>query len=433
MAVKAFWHKIYTMNQQSTLPFAGVILSDFVSVKPSPPIPQELANDLLAMAIAKAKCIENNISDQKALDAQLTKSRLKVAQYGVSAKYIKQRYMVLAASDSAGKIKIGQQIVSKGKFLKLALSSPLFEEIISDHKNPQGLYLDERMKLYDQYAGKAIREMYEGVETPPDDIIHVTCSGYLSPSPIEKFFSEKEWLKATVTHSYHMGCYGSVPALRMAHGFLSSARMGITPPKARVDIVHTEILSAHSKIVEDSPDQIITMTLFGDGFVKYSAFSEENFDCTRKRGLKILTIKEHMIKDSLDGMTWKLGRHNFDMTLALSVPYAIRDIVRPYVEELFADLGLDFEKEKQQGNVAYAIHPGGPLIVKKISEQLGLDEKDIALSNKVLYENGNMSSATIPYILREIINDTSIPVGRKVLSMAFGPGLTIAGMILEKV
>jgi len=421
------------MIQQKTLPLTGVILSDFVSVKPSLPVPQELANDLLAMAIAKAKCIENNISDQKELDAQLKNSRLKVAQYGVSPKYIKQRYMVLAASDSAEKIKIGQQIVSKGKFLKISLSSPLFEEIISDHKNPQGLYLDDRMRLYEKYAGKAIRELYDGVETPPDDIIHVTCSGYLSPSPIEQFYSEKEWLKATVTHSYHMGCYGSIPAIRMAHGFLSSAKMGITPAKDRVDIVHTEILSAHSKIVDDSPEQIITMTLFGDGFVKYSAFSEDNFDRSSKRGLKILAIKEHLIKDSLDGMTWGLGRHNFDMTLALSVPYAIRDMVRSYVEDLFADLGMDFDSEKQQGNITYAIHPGGPLIVRKISEQLGLDDKDVAYSSKILYENGNMSSATIPYILREIINDDSIPEGRKVLCMAFGPGLTIAGMILEKV
>ena len=421
------------MDQNINDSLDGVVLSDFVSVKPSPPVPQELANDLLAMAIAKAKCIEKNVSSQKEVDEQLKKSRVKVLQYGVSPKYIKQRYMVLAASDSEGKITIGQKIASKGKFLNTALNSPLFKEIISDHKNPQGLDLKERMMLYDRFAGKCIGEMYEGVEEPPDDIIHVTCSGYLSPSPVEQFFSEKGWLKATVTHSYHMGCYGSLPALRMAHGFLSSARMGITPPKERVDIVHTEILSAHSKIVEDSPEQIITMTLFGDGFVKYSALPEGTFAGNGKRGLKILAIKEHMIKDSLDGMTWHLGPHNFNMTLALSVPYAIRDTVKPYVQEMFSDLGLDFEQEKQQGNIAYAIHPGGPLIVKKICEQLGLSEEDVTLSSKVLYENGNMSSATIPYILREVIDDDSIPVGAKVLSMAFGPGLTIAGMILEKV
>lgn len=421
------------MTQLNTLGSPGIILADFISVKPSPPIPQDISCDLLAIAIAKAKCIKENITDQKEVDATYKKSRIKVSQYGISSKYIKQRYMVLAASDYSETSKLGQKLAENGKFIATALKSQIFRDIVTNNRNPQGLDLGERMFLYDKFAGKCIRQMFEGVEIPPDDVIHVTCSGYLSPNPIEQYFSEKQWLRTTITNSYHMGCYGSLPALRMAHGFLCSSRSGITPPKKRVDIVHTEILSAHSKIIEDSAEQIITMTLFGDGFIKYSAYPEEYYSDKSKRGLKILAIKEHLIKDTLGGMTWNLGPHNFNMTLALSVPYSIRDTVKPYVQEMFADIGLDFEKEKQQGNVVYAIHPGGPLIVKKICEQLDLSEEDVAYSNQVLYENGNMSSATIPYILNEIIRDEKISRGKKVLSMAFGPGLTIAGMVLEKV
>lgn len=411
----------------------GVVLSDFVTVKPSPPIPQDLANDVLALMIAKARCIDQNISDQEEVDAELKRARARVVKYGVSSEYIKQRYMVLAATDSILKMKIGQKLAEKGAFLQLAARSPLFDQAILNHQNPQGLDLDGRMKLYEKFASKIIKALYDGAETPPDDIVHVTCSGYLSPSPVERLVSEKGWLRTSITHSYHMGCYGSIPALRMAHGFLSSARMGVTPPKGRVDIVHTEILSAHTKIVDDTPEQIITMTLFGDGFVKYSAFPEDVFLGCGKPGLKLLAIKEHLIPDSLDDMTWRLGPHNFDMTLALSVPYKIRDVVRPYVSEIFAEIGLDFDHEKQRGNVVYAIHPGGPLIVKKIAEQLDLVEADLELSRAVLYENGNMSSATIPYVLNQIISDDSIPSGTLVLSLAFGPGLTIAGMILQKV
>ncbi|TLU87612.1 MAG: type III polyketide synthase [Chlorobium sp.] len=411
----------------------GVILADFVSVKPSSPISQEIACDILATAIAKAKCIEHNITDQQEIDAQLNHARIKVAQYGISSKYIKQRYMVLAASDFSNKFTIGKKITENGKFTEILLNSQLFREITINHRSPQGLDIEQRMVLFDKFAGKCIHQMYEGVEIPPDDVIHVTCSGYLSPSPVERFFSEKQWLNTTITHSYHMGCYGSIPALRMAHGFLCSARYGITPPKHRVDIIHTEILSAHSKIVDDSAEQIITMTLFGDGFIKYSAYTEEYCNGKNIHGLKILLIKEHLIKNSLESMTWNLGQHNFNMTLALSVPYAIRDMIKAYVYQMFADLGLDFMLEKQQGNIVFAIHPGGPLIVKKICDELDLSEEDVAFSTKVLYENGNMSSATIPYILAEIINDKTIPPGKKILSMAFGPGLTIAGMILEKV
>ncbi len=411
----------------------AVILADFVAVKPSPPISQEIACDILAIAIAKAKCIEHNVTDQKEIDVALNHARIKVAQYGISSKYIKQRYMILAASDFSDKFAIGQKITENGKFTEILLKSRLFQEITINHRNPQGLDIGQRMVLFDKFAGKCIHQMYEGIEIPPDDIIHVTCSGYLSPSPVEKFCSEKQWLNTTITHSYHMGCYGSIPALRMAHGFLCSARAGITPPKNRVDIIHTEILSAHSKIVDDSAEQIITMTLFSDGFIKYSAYTEEYFKSKNIHGLKILFIKEHLIQNSLGSMTWNLGQHNFNMTLALSVPYAIRDMVKSYVYQMFADLGLDFLHEKQQNNIVFAIHPGGPLIVKKICDELDLSEEDVAFSTKVLYENGNMSSATIPYILAEIIRDNTVPPGKIILSMAFGPGLTIAGMILEKV
>ena len=113
------------------------------------------------------------------------------------------------------------------------------------------------------------REMYSDAEEAPDDLIHVTCSGYLAPSPVERMVAGKEWFNTTVTHSYHMGCYGAFPAIKMAHGFLSSSQFAMTKPKDRVDIVHTEVLSVHRDIEELKAENIITMTLFADGFIKY--------------------------------------------------------------------------------------------------------------------------------------------------------------------
>ncbi|GBE05468.1 alpha-pyrone synthesis polyketide synthase-like Pks11 [bacterium BMS3Abin10] len=228
-----------------------------------------------------------------------------------------------------------------------------------------------------------------------------------------------------------MGCYGALPAIRMAHGFMASSFLGITPPKSRIDIVHTEILSAHGNLSNDSAEHIITMTLFSDGFIRYSVFSEAEAEKRQMKGLKILALKENLLSDSLDEMTWKLGPHTFDMTLSLKVPYAIRDNVKRFVVSLLNEAGMDFDREKE--NLAYAIHPGGPAIVKKICGELGLTEKQVELSDKVFYENGNLSSVTIPYIFREIIDSDDIPAGTAVLSLAFGPGLTISGMVLEKI
>ena len=416
-------------SQQENLS-PSVVLGDFIPVKPSAPIPQEITCQLLALAMAKAKCIKSGINSDKEVNIIVNQMKAKISQYGVSSKYIKQRYSILAPSNLAGEIT--QPITEKGNFVESKIEDPIFFDLAKKHSNPEGAHLGERMVLYDKAASRCIAEMYKEVQgPPPDDIIHVTCSGYLSPSPIEKLVSQREWYNTTVTHSYHMGCYGSLPAIRMAQGFMLSSLFGLTQPKSRIDIVHTEILSAHCNVLNDSTEQIITMTLFSDGFIKYSAFTEKEAKERQLKGLKVLALKEHLLPASLDEMTWNLGPHNFDMTLSLKVPYSIRDIAKPFVVSLLKQVDKDFDREKE--NLAYAIHPGGPLIMKKICEELGLDEKHVELSNKVFYENGNLSSATIPYIFNEIINSDDIPVGAIIISLAFGPGLTISGLILEKV
>jgi predicted naringenin-chalcone synthase/chorismate mutase len=420
----------------------GIILSDFVVVKPAPPIPQEISCELLAMTIAKVKSDEGKITDKKDLDNILKRAKIKVSQYGISSKYIKQRYMAIAANEYLESFNLGndfadnitKKILDNNKFTIPALKSKVFRDFVVEHRNPQGMGLDKRMALYEKIALKSVRMLYKNVESPPDDVIHVTTSGYLKPNPIERFFSERQWLDTAITHSYHMGCYASIPAVRMAHGFLCSSLAGITPVKTGIDIVHTEILTAHSRVVEDSIEQIFSMTLFGDGFIKYTAYSEEHFKKTiKKNGLKVIAVKQRLLKDSLADMTWNLGPHNFKINFGLSVPYLIRDHIKLFVNELFFENGFDFEKEKCQGNLVYAIHPSGPVVIIKICETLGLTDEDIALTNKIFYENGNMSSATVPHMLEEIIRDEKIKPGKKVLVFAYGPGLTIAGMILEKV
>jgi predicted naringenin-chalcone synthase len=94
-------------------------------------------------------------------------------------------------------------------------------------------------------------------------------------------------------------------------------------------------------------------------------------------------------------------------------------------------VGLDFEREKSR--MSFAIHPGGPAILNQIRAKLGIEESQIALSRQVLYENGNMASATAPHIWKLVAESPDIAVGTKVLSMAFGPGLTVIGALFEKV
>ena len=130
-------------------------------------------------------------------------------------------------------------------------------------------------------------------------------------------------------------------------------------------------------------------------------------------------------------MTLRPGPLQFDMSLSKKVPFMIRDSIADFVASICGQVGLDFEREKR--TMHFAIHPGGPAILNQIRGRLGIEESQIVLSRKVLHEHGNMASATAPHIWKLVVESPEIPVGSKVLSMAFGPGLTVIGALFEKV
>lgn len=171
--------------------------------------------------------------------------------------------------------------------------------------------------------------------------------------------------------------------------------------------------------------------MFADGFIKYSASPYAEFVKRQERGLRVLAFEERLLPDSLPEMTLRPGPLQFDMSLSKRVPFLIRDSIADFVESVSAQAGVDFEREKSQ--MIFAIHPGGPAILNQIRNRLGIAESQLALSRRVLFENGNMASAIAPHIWEEIVASDEIPVGCKVLTMAFGPGLTVIGAVFEKV
>ena len=117
--------------------------------------------------------------------------------------------------------------------------------------------------------------------------------------------------------------------------------------------------------------------------------------------------------------------------LSVMVPVVIKRHVYSFVDKLLHQAGMNFEADKER--VMFAIHPGGPKIVEHIQDELGLLDHQVAISKSVFHENGNMSSATIPHILKGIIEEPSIRRGTRVVCLGFGPGLTVTGLVLEKI
>jgi predicted naringenin-chalcone synthase len=125
-----------------------------------------------------------------------------------------------------------------------------------------------------------------------------------------------------------------------------------------------------------------------------------------------------------DYMTWEVTDRGFRMGLSPRVPEVLAVHVRGLVESLLARHGLTI------GDVdGWAVHPGGPKILDVVGEQLGLDEAALAPSRAVLAAYGNCSSPTVLLVLDALRRRAAPP--RRVLMLAFGPGLTLYGTLLE--
>lgn len=279
--------------------------------------------------------------------------------------------------------------------------------------NPEGVTLGKRNQFFGKRVEEILGNFYE--KENPSHIIHVTCTGYLSPSPVQSYFSKRD-VRPSITHAYHMGCYASIPAIRIGTGLCYLNRDD-------VDVVHTEMCSLHLSPVDHSPEQIVVQTLFADGHIKYTISRE-------KKGVRIIGIKELLLQDSTDNMTWVPDAFGMKMTLSREVPFRIRDSLPGFMEEFCRQYDLHKGELLKKG--LFAIHPGGPKIIEAVQKKLELADEQVSHSKNVLRTRGNMSSATLPHVWHEILQSNP-ERGTRVLGLAFGPGLTVFGILFEVV
>ena len=192
-------------------------------------------------------------------------------------------------------------------------------EIFNLLESPQGKGLGARNRFYAETASRVVEELFAGDIEPPLDLLHVSCTGYASPSPIQRLIGLKRWHNRTLaTQVYHMGCYAAVPALRIAAGLLQC------PPRngeRRAEIVHTELCTLHFNPLDHSPEQLIVQSLFADGHIRYAMVPRDTAQEDHgAAALELLSVREEMVPDSLDDMAWVLSDWGFRMTLSRDVP-----------------------------------------------------------------------------------------------------------------
>jgi predicted naringenin-chalcone synthase len=292
--------------------------------------------------------------------------------------------------------------------------------------SPRGSGILERTQFFARVARQRLETFYPDSTSRPDHLVHVSCTGYISPSAAQSLVNTRGWSgKTAVTHAYHMGCYASIPAVRIAAGHLALSRK----PTERVDIVHTELCSLHLDSQEHSPEQAVVQSLFGDGHVRYSLTPSDG--PRPHKGFELFGIHEYIVPGTESSMSWQTADWGMKMTLSRDVPRLVGGSIEGFIRDLLEPSGLSLEEAADAA--VFAVHPGGPKIIDFVQDKLKLQDAQVRQSRDVLRKYGNMSSATLPHVWKEILEDESVPAGKPIISLAFGPGLTVFGLLMRKV
>jgi predicted naringenin-chalcone synthase len=378
-----------------------VALRDFRSLAPAYRGEQERAMQWLAAAHARSELTAHADLPPHEREERARRAQRRVLHFGAATERIRHRQSAVAD-------------FTHTEWAKMRIY-PL-------HASPAGAGCTERSLLFAEVVNDAFQRFYAAGEPPPAALLHVTCTGYVSPSGAQLLAARRGWLTDTeVIHLYHMGCYAALPGIRVAAGLAAAGR-------SRVDLVHTELCTLHLDPRDHSAEQLIAQMLFADGLIRYSLVPES--EAARGPRLLLCAAREQLVPDSEADMTWSLSDHGMQITLSRQVPERIRPVVGDFIQALAGK--ADLRAEELRERAIFAVHPGGPRIIDQVGEVLGLREPQLAASNAILAAYGNMSSATLPHIWQAILDDAAVPSGTPVVSLAFGPGLTISGAILRK-
>lgn len=284
-------------------------------------------------------------------------------------------------------------------------------------KSRNDTYIKKGRELYIDVAQKLI----DTSDFSTGDITHlitVSCTGFYAPGPDYDII--KSLGLDNSIERYHlgfMGCYAVLPALKLARQLCAANE------DSNVMIVSVELCTLHFQ-AQPVVDDLISASVFADGAAGALVSSRKP---KNKPYFSIDSFASAITEKGKDDMAWSIGDNGFNMTLSSYVPKLLSDGLKPYLYPIFEKHGISLSDIDLWG-----IHPGGRAILDKVEQTLELPENSLSSSRSVLSDYGNMSSATILFVLKHLLNEAPGTGSQRTLAMAFGPGLTIESALLSK-
>ncbi len=271
------------------------------------------------------------------------------------------------------------------------------------------VYEKESKKLFVDVARKLLADNPHISSNEITHVITVSCTGFYAPGPDYEIVKALKLKPSTERfHVGFMGCYAAFPAMKMAKSFC------ISDPDAVVLVVSAELCTLHFQFKNDV-DNLLSGSVFADGAGGMIVSSKQ----PKKQAFEISKFASSLAPKGEKDMAWTIGDSGFDMILSTYVPDIIQENLETVIKPLYHESGITNDDINH-----WALHPGGRSILDKIESNLELKPNQISASREVLAEYGNMSSATILFVLKKLMQSDLQPEQR-ILSMAFGPGLTI--------
>jgi predicted naringenin-chalcone synthase len=273
--------------------------------------------------------------------------------------------------------------------------------------------LEQRMMVYNKQAPllsvDAIRDCLDHSHDKKSitHLITVSCTGMSAPG-LDLQITELLDLPKDIfrTSINFMGCYAAIHALKIGDAICRADK------NSKVLIVCTELCTLHFQR-ESTMDNIASSLLFGDGAAALLLTGDESSE-----GLQIDDFYSQIVPKGKRDMAWELSSSGFQMTLSGYIP--------DLIEADFSSIVIEsFKKTKtHQGEISHwCIHPGGKRVLEAIHKSLRLTNGQLKTSYDVLNEFGNLSSATILFVMKKMMHEKKSI--RKLFGAAFGPGLTV--------
>lgn len=338
---------------------------------------------------------------------------LRVSQKEVYDAYISQ----VPLSEKARSL-LEQVLVINKSIAYRQLAMEKLEECVQESTQDQ---LIERYRRYAipvsvEAAGRALAQ----ASVTPNEIDAVvvnTCTGYLCPG-LTSHLAERLALRQNVRpfDLQGMGCGGAIPGLETAYYYL------LAHPHQNVLTVAVEMCSA-TLFFNEEPGVLISNCIFGDGAAATVLTNRSGND-----GLRVKGFASGVFPEYRDYLYYATEDSKLKNVLSPRVPNVGAKCSKQVIDTLLSGHGLDYD-----GVAHWVIHPGGQKVITAFQRALQLPDESLDPSRTILLNYGNMSSASVIFVLEETLRNHSPQPGDRLVVCSFGAGFTAFAGLLEQV